>query len=139
MRNTQKFLTQEDEGLPPEDDELVGVSSLKLVDELDDVTATVLAKVLGAQIRQLILGLDVVDADLALLHHFLHEKITQRDVHCVRTVGAIAGDVQRRPVSMYSGTLPKLSSKSSSNIMLEDNTTSFIVRDVTTSAPVVPP
>ena len=93
-----------------------------------------LAKVLGAQIHQLILGLDVVDADLALLHHFLHEKITQRDVHCVRTVGAVAGDLQRRPVSIYSGTLPKLSSKSSSNIMLEDNTTSFIVRDAATSS-----
>ena len=33
---------------------------------------TVLAKVLGAQVRQLILGLDVMDADLAFLHQFLY-------------------------------------------------------------------
>ena len=35
---------------------------------------TVLAKVLGAPVRQLILGIDIVDADLALLYQFLHEK-----------------------------------------------------------------
>ena len=52
--------------------------------------------VLGAQVCQLILALDVVDADLALLHQFLHEKIPQRDVLCARTVGTVVGDVQRR-------------------------------------------
>ena len=74
MSNTQVFLAQGDYDLPVDDDELVGVSSLKLVDGLDDVATTVLAKVLGAQVRQLTLVLDVVDADLAL-HQFLHEKI----------------------------------------------------------------
>ena len=78
------------------DDELISVFSLKLFDELDDVTVTVLAKVLGVQVCQLILGLDVLDADLALLHQFLHKKIPQRDVLCTRTGSAVAGDVQRR-------------------------------------------
>ena len=54
-----------------------------------------LASVLGAQVCQLILTLDVVDAGLALLHKFLHEKLPQRDVLCTRTVGAVAGDVKR--------------------------------------------
>ena len=59
----------------------------------------VLAKVLGAEVCQLILALDVVDANLALLHQFLHEKIPQRDVLCARTVvGAVAGDVQYRRI-----------------------------------------
>ena len=57
-----------------EDYELVGVLSLKLADEFNEVAVTVLAKVLGAQIHQLILGLDVVDADLALLHQLLRES-----------------------------------------------------------------
>ena len=74
--------------------------------------------VLGAQVCQLILALDVVDADLAL-HQFLHEKIKpQRDILCARNVGTVAGNV----LSIRSGTLPKLLSKSSSNIMLEKNT-----------------
>ena len=66
--------------------------------ELDEVAVTVLAKVLGAQVRQLILALDVVDADLALLHQFLDKKMPQRGVLCARTVGTIAGDVQHRRV-----------------------------------------
>ena len=48
----------------------------------------VLAKVLGTQVRQLILDLDVVDADLA-------QKVSQHDVLCARIIGAVAGDVQR--------------------------------------------
>ena len=68
------------------------------VDELDDVAMTVLTKVLSAQVCQLFLALDVVDADLALLQQFLHEKIRQRDVLCARTVGTVAGDVQHRRV-----------------------------------------
>ena len=52
---------------------------------------TVLDKVLGAQVRQLILALDVVGADLALLHQ-LHEKIPQRDVLCTKTVGQQVDD-----------------------------------------------
>ena len=45
-----------------------------MLDEVDDVSVTVLAKVLGAHVRQLILPLDDgVDADIAL-HQFLHEK-----------------------------------------------------------------
>ena len=59
---------------------------------------TVLAKVFGAEVCQLILALDVVDADLALFHQLLHEKIPQRDVLCVRIVSAVAGDAQRRRV-----------------------------------------
>ena len=94
--NTQVFLAQEDDDLPLVVDELVDVSSLKVVDELDEVAVTVLAMVLGAQVRQLALALDVVDTDLAL-HQFLHEKIIpQRD--CARNVGTVASDVQRRLV-----------------------------------------
>ena len=61
MSNTQVFFTQKDDGLP------------LVVDELDEVAVTVLAMVLGAQVCELILALDVVDAHLAL-HQFLHEK-----------------------------------------------------------------
>ena len=43
--NTQVFLAQEDDGLPLVVNELVGVSSLKVVDELDEVA------VLGAQVH----------------------------------------------------------------------------------------
>ena len=75
---------------------------------------TVYAKVLGALVLQWILGLDVVDVDLALLHQLLHKKVPQRNVLCARTVGTVAGDV----LSTYSGKLPKLSSKPGSNIML---------------------
>ena len=113
-----------------EDDELVGILSLNLVDELDDVAVTVLAKVLGAQVRQLILGLNKVDADLALLHQLLPEEVPHRNVLCARAVGAVAGDV----LSMYSGALPNLSSKPSSNIVLKQNTASFILRAATTSS-----
>ena len=75
MTNRQVLLTHKDDGLPLVVDKLVGVSSPKVVDELDEVAVTVLAIVLGAQVRQLTLALDVVDADLAL-HQFLHEKVT---------------------------------------------------------------
>ena len=94
-----------------------------------------LAEVLGAQVRQLILTLDVVDAELAL-HQVLHEKITpQRDMLCTRNVGKVAGDVQRRHVTDIQWTLPKLLSKPSSNIMLEQNTASpFIDRAAPTSS-----
>ena len=96
MRNTQVFLAQKYYGLSLVVEEMVGVSSLKLIDELDEVVVAVLPMVFGAQVCELILALDVVDADLALLHQFLHEKIPQRDVLCARTVSAVAGDVQRR-------------------------------------------
>ena len=98
MSNTQVFLAQKDEDLHLLFDELVGVLSLKLVDELDEVAMTVLAKVSGSQVHQLILALDVVDTDLALLHQFLYEKIPQHDVLCARTAGTGAGDVQRRRI-----------------------------------------
>ena len=123
-------IMQGDGGLPLEDDELLGVSSLQLVEGLDKVAVTVLANMVGAQVRQLILALDVMDADLALLHQFLHEKIPQCDVFYARTGGAVADDV----LSIYSGALPKLSSKPISNIMLERNTASFIVRASATSS-----
>ena len=104
-RNTQVLFAQEydglwleDDGLPLEDGELIGFLCLKLVDELDEVALTVLAKVLGAQIRQLIHGLDAVNADFVLLHQLLYEKVPQCDVLCARTVSVVAGDVQRRRV-----------------------------------------
>ena len=96
VRNSQVFLPQEDDGFPLEDDDHVGVLSIEVVDELDQVAVTMRAKVLGAQICHLILVLDVVDA--ALLYQLLHEKVPQRDVLCSRTVGAVAGDEQRRRV-----------------------------------------
>ena len=91
MTNTQVLLTHKDDGLPLVGDELVGVSSLKVVGELDEVVVTVLAMVLGAQeVRQLNLALDVVDADLAL-HQFLYEKIApQRDMLCAKNVGRLS-------------------------------------------------
>ena len=92
---------------------------------------TVFAKVLSAQVRQLTLARDDVDdADLAL-RQFLHEKIIPScDMLCARNVGTVA-DV----LSIYNGTLPKLLSKPSSNIMLEQNTgSSFIARAAPTSS-----
>ena len=77
MSNTQVLLTHKDDGLPLVVDELADVSSVKLVDALDEVAVTVLAMVLGAQVCQLTLALDVVDADLAL-HQLLYEKIIPR-------------------------------------------------------------
>ena len=95
---TIDLLTHKDDGLPLVIDELVGVSSLKVVDELDEVAVTLLAMVLVAQVRQLTLALDVVDADLAL-HQFLHKnKTPQRNMFCARNVDIAAGDVQRRRV-----------------------------------------
>ena len=58
----------------------------------------VLAKVLNTQVRQLILGLGVVNADLAFLLQLLLEKLPQHDVLFARAVGAVDGDVQRRRV-----------------------------------------
>ena len=134
MTNTQVFLTHKDDGLPLVVDELVGVSSLKVVDELDEVAVTALAMVLDAQqVRQLTLALDVVDADLAL-HQFLHEKIiSQGDMLCARNAGVVAGDVQHRLVIDMQ--LPKLSPKPSSDITSEQNTaSSLIVRAAATSS-----
>ena len=74
--NTQVFLAQKDDGFLLVDYELVAVLSLKFVGGLDEVAVTGLAKVLGAQVCQLILALGVVDADHALLHQFLDEKST---------------------------------------------------------------
>ena len=51
VSNIQVFLTQKD-------------------GELDEVVMTALAKGFRAQVRQLILTFDVVDADVALLHQF---------------------------------------------------------------------
>ena len=68
MSNTQVFLAQSDDGIPLEGDGRVGSLNLKLLDELVEITVTVIAKELGAQIFQLILALDVVDAGLALPH-----------------------------------------------------------------------
>ena len=73
MTNTQVLLTHKDDGLHLVVDELVGVSSLKVVDELDEVAVMVLAIVLGAKkVLQLTPALGVLDADL-VLHQFLHE------------------------------------------------------------------
>ena len=110
MRNTQVLLPQKDDGLPLDNDELSGVLSLKLFDELHEIAMTVLAKVLGAKARQLILGLDVVGANLALLYQLLHEKVPQRDVLCARTIGQVwlPATCSADMLSMYSSTLPKL-------------------------------
>ena len=82
---------------------------------------TVFAKVLGAQVRQLTLARDDVDdADFAL-HQFLHDQIIPPcDMLCAGNVSTVA-DV----LSIYNGTLPKLLSKPSPNIMVEQNTASF--------------
>ena len=88
-------------------------------------------KVLGAQFRQLTLARDDVDyADFAL-RQFLHEKIIPPcDMLCARNVGMVAN-----VLSIYNGTLPKLLSKPSSNIMLEQNiASSFIARAAPTSS-----
>ena len=50
MTSTQVFLTHKGDGLRLVVDELVGVLSLKVVNELDEVAVTVLAMVLGAQV-----------------------------------------------------------------------------------------
>ena len=74
MTNTPVLLTHKDDGLPLLVDELVGVSSLKVIGGLDEVAVTVLAMVLGVQeVRPMTLAFDVVDADLTL-QQFLHEK-----------------------------------------------------------------
>ena len=80
MRNKKGFLPWKDDGLPLEDDELIVVLSLKLVDELGEVTVTVVAKGLGTQVRHLILGFGVVDSDLAFLHQVLSENIPKHQV-----------------------------------------------------------
>ena len=90
VSNTRVFLTQKNDDLPLVVDELVGVFTLKLVDELDEVAVKVLVKALCAQVRQLTLAFDVVDADLALFPQFLHEKTPHSDVLCARTVGPVA-------------------------------------------------
>ena len=71
--------------LAVEDDKLVGILSLKLVDELDEVVVTVLAMVLAILL-------------VALHHYFLQKYTLQRDMLCAGAVGAIAGDVQRQGV-----------------------------------------
>ena len=74
MTNTQVLLTHKVDGLPLVVNWLVGISSLKVVNELDEVAVTVLTMVLGAhKVRLLALALDVVDADLAL-HQFFARK-----------------------------------------------------------------
>ena len=71
-RNTQVLF-------PQGADEHVVVLRLKLVDGLDEVALTVIVKVNDVEVLQLILGLDVVDTDLVILHQLLHE-IHQRGV-----------------------------------------------------------
>ena len=53
---------------------------------------------LDAQARQMILGLDVVDAGFAFLHQPFHKRVPQRNMLNTKTVGAVAGDAQRRRV-----------------------------------------
>ena len=48
MTSTQILLTHKYDGIPLVVNKLVGVSSLKVVDELDEVAVTVLTVVLGA-------------------------------------------------------------------------------------------
>ena len=93
-RNTQVLLPHEDDCLPLEDDEPVCRLSHKLVDELDEDTVTMLAKVLGGQVCHLILALDVADADFFLFCQLLQESVPQHDRLCARTVVKAAGDEQ---------------------------------------------
>ena len=51
MTKTQVLLTHKDDALPLVIHESVDVSILKVVDELDEIAVTVLAMVLGAQVR----------------------------------------------------------------------------------------
>ena len=140
MTNTQVLLRRKDDGLPLVVDELVGVSSLKVVDELNEVTVTVLAMVLDAQeVRQLTLVLDVVDADLAL-HQFLHEKIIpQRDMLCARNVGMVAGDLQhRRVIDMQRHAAEALTEAQLRHRVGAEYASSFIARaNATSSASIV--
>ena len=53
------------------------------------------AKMIGTQVCQLILGFYVMDADLALFHQFLYEKIPQRNILGARTVGVVASGTPR--------------------------------------------
>ena len=96
MRSPEVFPRQENYGFPLVDDDLVSVLSLQLIEELDKLAVSVLAKVLDAHVRQLILVLERENADISLLHRLLCENILQRDVLCVITEGVAAGDVQRR-------------------------------------------
>ena len=82
IRNKQVLLPQEDDGLPLENDGLVGVA------------LTVCAKVLGAQVREVILSLDACQSSPP--PRALARKSTSCDGLCARTVGAVAGDVQYR-------------------------------------------
>ena len=121
MINTQVFFSQRDDDL------------LLVIDELFEVAVMVLAKVLGVHACQLILALDVVDADLALFHQFLREKISQRDV-LARTVGAVTGDVQRRRVVDILRHADEAPSNLSCNVLLDQGTASSILRAVATSS-----
>ena len=134
MSNTQVFLAQKYDDLPLVVGELVGVSSLKLVDKLNEVAVTVFAKVLRAQVCQLILALDVVNADLALLHQFLQEKYLSTTCFARGLQVRLPATCSANVLSIHDGTPPKLPSKPSSSIMLEQNAASFIVRAATTSS-----
>ena len=133
-------LTQKDDGIPLEDDdlplendELVGVLSLKHVDELDEVAVTVLAQVFCAQVPQLTFALDVVDGDLALYHQFLNQKILQRDMLCARNAGTVTGDVQRRRVIDVQWHAIEALIEAQLQHHIEQNTAFFIARATATS------
>ena len=78
-------------------------SSLKLVDRLDEVAVTVLAKVLGAQVRQLILVLDVMEANLALIHQNLDEKYLSAMCFAQGLSMGLTATCSAGVLSMYSG------------------------------------
>ena len=134
MSNTQVFLAQKYDDLPLVVGDLVGILSLKLVDKLNEVAVTVFAKVLRAQVCQLILALDVVNADLTLLHHFLQDKYLSTTCFARGLQVRLPATCSANVLSIHDGAPPTLPSKPSSSIMLDQNAASSIVRASPTSS-----
>lgn len=78
---------------------------------VDELPVTLLVKVLSPDVGELVLRLDVVNDDRAVLDQRFDEKAPQHDVLCPRgVVGAIVGHMKRRIV-----------------VFLERNTAQFIL------------
>lgn len=92
-----------------------------------------LTEMLGADVSELILCLDEVDADSALLNQLLDKKEPQGRVFYLRAVGPVAVKM----LLMYSGTLLNSVPNSSIFILFENNTDSLALRPATSSASTV--
>ena len=115
MSNTQVFIVQEGGGFLLVFGELVFDSSLKLVDELDEVAVTVLTQVFGAHVCQLIFALDVVDTDLhcqsCRLKLYLHRGLYGYSA-TLKLIGALASSTMYDDVDLpLSGLLLQLASE----------------------------